>query len=435
MVVLAGRPGRGGAVCEGAAEPLLDARPEGRGAEVVDHELEPRPGARQPVAQVGAPDAEDRLEHRDRLARRHEHPEVVGQARERRQAAADPHPETRPAVPQRAEQGDAVDLRRVALVGAGRDGDLVLARQVGELRPGDEVGRGLRQQGPDVEQLGAVDAADRATGDVAHVVAAGAAAGQAHRFQSGEHLAQAGHLDPVQLDVLAGGELAVVAAEAARQLADGAQLERGENAAGDLRPQHEEAELGFVVVGAVPLEADHVLLRHRLVPGLDQGRQVVEDREAALLRLEPLDEVALVDQLPAGLDLRWTAAHRRQTSRLVALSTPPRRAAGAPECRRHGAGRTGTLQIGGQQGPVRPEVRCGDPKSASIATEIRGEKLICDQGNLHYRLCPEVRPETAPRISPDRHRDIAGKVTGGLAAGPVVRLLSCESKPDTSKAC
>src|SRR6185436_8666195 len=56
VVVFPLRRLRRGEVDEAASEPLLDAFPEGRGPYVVDHELEPRPRPRQPVAAVGAPD-------------------------------------------------------------------------------------------------------------------------------------------------------------------------------------------------------------------------------------------------------------------------------------------------------------------------------------------------------------------------------------------
>ncbi len=59
-------------------------------------------------------------------------PRSSDEARPGREPA--PHPRRRSRagrLARRADEGDAVDLRRVALVRAGRDGDLVLARQVG----------------------------------------------------------------------------------------------------------------------------------------------------------------------------------------------------------------------------------------------------------------------------------------------------------------
>ena len=65
-----------------------------------------------------------------------------------------------------------------------------------------------------------------------------------------------------------------------------------------LHAQHERADLRLVVVEAPPLEADDVLLGHALVAGGDQRGQLVADPERRLLLLEPLDGVALEDELP-----------------------------------------------------------------------------------------------------------------------------------------
>ena len=66
-----------------------------------------------------------------RLVDPDEDAEVAGEPRHRREAAADEHAEAGLPVADRADERDAVDLRRVAAVRAGGDGDLVLARQVG----------------------------------------------------------------------------------------------------------------------------------------------------------------------------------------------------------------------------------------------------------------------------------------------------------------
>jgi len=66
-----------------------------------------------------------------------------------------------------------VDLRGVALVPAGRDRDLVLARQVRVLAAGDEELRGPVEKLAAVEELLRVEPGDRAAGDVPDVVAAG----------------------------------------------------------------------------------------------------------------------------------------------------------------------------------------------------------------------------------------------------------------------
>src|SRR5205823_1808625 len=87
-------------------------------------------------------------------------------------------------------------------------------------------------------------------------------------------------------------------------LADRAELRRGEQTAGQLDPEHERPDLRLVVVEAPPLEPDDVLLGHALVAVGDQRRELTEDAERALLLLQPLDRVALEDELPGRVSRR-----------------------------------------------------------------------------------------------------------------------------------
>src|SRR5437762_8056983 len=93
-------------------------------------------------------------------------------ARHRRKPAADEDAEAVAAVVVNdADERDAVDLGRVAAVGAGRDRVLVLARQVRPVGIAvEEVGRRL-DDGRGVEELVARDALHRAAGEIgrAHV--------------------------------------------------------------------------------------------------------------------------------------------------------------------------------------------------------------------------------------------------------------------------
>ena len=117
-------------------------------------------------------------------------------------------------------------------------------------------------------------------------------------MQPVEHLGQRAQLQPVQLDVLAGRQLGVVAAELDRQLAEGAVLRRGHDAAGGLDAQHEVADLGLVLVQAVPLEAHHVLFGDVEIVALSQLFQLIDDLERELLTLQALDVVPLEDEVP-----------------------------------------------------------------------------------------------------------------------------------------
>src|SRR5579862_1092524 len=147
------RRGRKLEVVEGAAEPLLDPLANTLGPDVVDHELEPCLDARDAVAQVLAPLVQDRDQDGDGLVLRHPDAELTRDPRHGRQAAADEYAEALLAVPERADEPDAVDLRSGAAVGARGDRDLVLAREVRIRRVAVEKLRGLPQHRRWIEQL------------------------------------------------------------------------------------------------------------------------------------------------------------------------------------------------------------------------------------------------------------------------------------------
>ncbi len=126
-----------------------------------------------------------------------------------------------------ADQRHAIDFRRVALVVARRDGDLVLARQVGIVAIAVEEAGRLRQQAGHVEMLFLIDAAHRASGDIAHHVAASAHRGQARALELVEDLRETVECDVVELDVLTGGQFALIAAILLGYFTDGAQTRRG----------------------------------------------------------------------------------------------------------------------------------------------------------------------------------------------------------------
>jgi hypothetical protein len=176
----------------------------------------------------------------------------------------------------------------------------------------------LLQQAAHLEQLVAIDAAHRAAGDVADVVAAGAGGGEPALGENAQDLRQAGELQPVKLEVLPRRQLAVAAAEALRDPAEDPQLGRREKAAGQFHPHHEVPELRLVVVQAVPLHAHEVLFGYRFVAGLDHGRQIVNDGEAALLVLQPLHEIALVNQVPGDFGLGLACRHRKTSRAFLA---------------------------------------------------------------------------------------------------------------------
>jgi hypothetical protein len=133
--------------------------------------------------EVDSPDVEDRLGDRDRVLGRDEDAEMLRDARRRGEPAADAHREPEPLGPvvghlAGADEVDAVDLGRVALVGARRHRDLVLARQVEVLLVGDEVVDQLARYGRQSNSSVASRPATGAAGHVADGVAAAALRGQ-----------------------------------------------------------------------------------------------------------------------------------------------------------------------------------------------------------------------------------------------------------------
>ena len=110
--------------------------------------------------------------------------------------------------------------------GAGRDRELVLARQVRVVGVAvEELGR-LVDDRRGVEQLVGVEALHRAAGDVAHGVAAAARGREPGRVELGEDLGQGAISSQWSCTFCRVGELAVAAAEAVRDLADRPQLGR-----------------------------------------------------------------------------------------------------------------------------------------------------------------------------------------------------------------
>jgi hypothetical protein len=78
-----------------------------------------------------------------------------------------------------------------------------------------------------------------------------------------------------------------------RDLANSPKTLRGEVTAGQLDPHHKGADLGLVVIKAIPLQADNVLLRDILVPPSGQLGNLFEDLEGKFFLLEALNRVAL----------------------------------------------------------------------------------------------------------------------------------------------
>jgi hypothetical protein len=228
--------------------------------------------------------AQDRFDIAQDIAAVDERLDGLGDERRAAETAADQHLEAGLAfrVPVQT-QADVVDLDRGAVVLGGGDRDLELARQEREFR----MQRGVLAQDlrPDARifDLAGCYARPLVRGDVAHVVAGGLHRMDADLGKIGQRIRQIGELDPVVLDVLPGGEMAVAAVVAPRNVRQRPQLLRRQRAVGNgdaehigvqlqidavLQPQHLEFVLGkFAGETALHLVAEfgHAFIDQRAV--------------------------------------------------------------------------------------------------------------------------------------------------------------------------
>ena len=201
------------------------------------------------LVQVVAPavavvDAHDGLDEDEDLLPGQELADDAADDRRAAHAAADQHLEADLAgVVLQQLQADVVPADGGAVFARAGDGDLELARQEGELR----VQRAPLAQdlavGPRVDHLVGRDAGQRVAGDVADAVAAGLDAVHVDVGQQVHHVGGARQRDPVELQVLARGEVAVVAVELARDARQLAQLAAAQLAVGHGHAQHRRMAL------------------------------------------------------------------------------------------------------------------------------------------------------------------------------------------------
>ncbi len=174
---------------------------------------------------------------------------------------------------------DVVDLRVAAPYGAAGDTDLELARKVVELGVRGKLLGDLDGERRGVEDLvarftGSQEAGEWAAGDVANDVAAGALRREADGGERVHDLGQALDGEPVQLDVLARGDVGDAAGVLRGDVGDDVQLVRGEQAVGQADAHHEvvtgqafavlaagDAEAVTLGVNAPPLEVQASPLR------------------------------------------------------------------------------------------------------------------------------------------------------------------------------
>ncbi len=140
-------------------------------------------------------------------------------------------------------QPDVVDLGRGTIRRRAGDRDLELARQVGEFRVQRRpLAHDLAPRARILDLVGG-DAREMIGGDVAHAIAAGLHGVHLHAGQLREDVRHVFQLRPVQLQVLARGEVAEAAVVAARDGRERAQLVRREQPVGNRDAQHRRVAL------------------------------------------------------------------------------------------------------------------------------------------------------------------------------------------------
>ncbi len=224
-------------------------------------------------------------------------------------------------------QRQIVDAQRRAIVARGADRDLELARHEREFRMqrhvlADDLGENAR-----ILDLVGRHAGPLVGRDVAHDIAAGLHAVHADSGEIGHGVRQFGELDPVILDVLPRGEMAVAAVVLARDMRQHAQLRRRQRAVGDGDAQH---------IG-VQLQIDAVHQPQRLEFFLGQFAR----QPARHLIAEFRDALGDQRTVEGVIDV-----HARPTS------ATPARTAKAPEARRSGR-RGGSFRAGFPAAPGR----------------------------------------------------------------------------------
>ena len=222
---------------------LIHLAPDLVGAGLVDEDLDPR------LELVVAPaeeivDAQDRLDVGEDVLLRQEVADLVRDHRRAAEAAADIDGEAELAVGVALQmQPDVVDLDRGAVaLGAGHR-DLELARQEDEFRV---QRRPLPEDlgiGPGIGDLVGGAAGEMIGGDVADAVPRGLDGVHLDRGEVLEDVGDVLQRRPMELQVLARGEVAVAAVVFPRDEGEHPQLLRVQRPVGDRNPQHVGVEL------------------------------------------------------------------------------------------------------------------------------------------------------------------------------------------------
>jgi len=221
------------------APPLrLDFLDESLDAELVDQDLDARlvDIVAPPELIVGAQHCFDIAQH---VALGQERLDRLGEEWRAAEPAADHDLEAKlPALVAVHPQRQIVDTQRRAIVNRRTDRDLELARHEREFGVQRDVLADDLGPHPWIFDLVGRDAGPLIGGDVADHIAAGLHAVHADAGQVGHGVRQFGELDPVELDVLARGEVTIAAVVAPSDMREPAQLFRRQRAVGNGDAQH-----------------------------------------------------------------------------------------------------------------------------------------------------------------------------------------------------
>ena len=179
-----------------------------------------------------------------------------------------------------------VDVGDDVVVAAAGEGGLPLARERLRVLVADEVTGVGREVRRDVERLLQLHAREGIAGDVADGVAARLAGDEARVAEDAHDVRGVGELDEVDLQVLAGGDVALLERRVlADDVAECLEVPGRERAAGDLDAHHLHVRL------ALPIDAAHQAVHDELLLGRPLAVEV-----AGRLRLEVVDLLGDVGQ-------------------------------------------------------------------------------------------------------------------------------------------
>ncbi len=153
-------------------------------------------------------------------------------------------------------EADVVDFRIGAPVAAAGDGNFKFAREIVKLGVAAELAVDFQRERRCVDNFLAVEPRERAAGNVAGHVAAGSGSGEARFPESLQEVGQRLDGDPMQLNILAHGDVRDAAAVFFREARDGADLFAAQEAVGNANTHHEKRQgLAFAVFAAGHAEA------------------------------------------------------------------------------------------------------------------------------------------------------------------------------------